>query len=150
MVAERGAELRLKEFVRSLQDANLIDAKFLSQFGANTCLISPRRARFKAKSWPNAIILVDDDGPSAYLTSVVRALEEHPGFTQVTIVGAAAAALAWTGSSGAVASLTQSQFLDSVPSAPQGATASTTAMSTSAKVGAVLAAAALEIGRAHV
>ena len=45
VISDRNAEIRLAEFVRAMNDASLMDARFLSRFGSNMCVISARKAR---------------------------------------------------------------------------------------------------------
>lgn len=144
VVADRGAHVQLENFVRSLQTAKLIDAKFLSQFGSSTCLISPRTVRRKAKEWPNAIVLTDDDQVSPFLTGVVRALDAHPGFARVAVVGGGAVV---AGVSAGVTATTLNGFTSSIPAAGHAA-GGVAGMSVGAKVGLGMGVGALAVGGA--
>ena len=143
VVADRGAHLVLEQFVRSLQTEDLLDARFLSQYGANTCVISARAARRKAKSWPDAIILAEGEGLSAYLDNVIAALDEHPGFRRIAVVGSAAAI---AGFSAGVTSTTMGNFVGSLSGAGGHATGGVAGMSATAKIGVGFGAAALAVG----
>lgn len=100
------ATAELSAFLNELKTSTPIEARDLSRLGADVVVASVNQKRRKAKRWPDVIVLVESDDHQRRRNALLQAIDQHPAYTSVALVGvggaagAAAAAAAVSGLGG--------------------------------------------------
>lgn len=146
VIGDQGATAELDAVIEEMKRARLVSARRLSRFAAGACVVSARRLRKGARTWPDVVVVADTANPSPVLRARLQALDEHPEIRNVGVVGAGVAAglvlgqIIGAGSSTAFSAASQvAPVVPQIGTGPLGTASSTWAAATTGAKAAVAA-----------